>query len=469
MGDRQPEPNHRLAAVMRAAGMSNKALARNLQKVSQSDGGEPVWTAHGQVGRWLRGEIREPNLRNRQLATRILGEALGRPVSMEEIGYPDGSASLCTQAGGYQTNLVASVEALSQLTRADLQDGRGATELVAVPAEWGAMLLRWFMDGDDETVDPKRKWLPVSPWDVEAVRDARSMFSTYDYKFGGGRPKALVAKFLDSEVIPRLPTVSPHTEVGREFFQEAAALARLAGWTAYDTGAHGLAQRYLMQAFRLARAAGDKALCGRILAGMSHQANYLGHHQQAVDLARAAHQRAGGAATPTAMSLFFAMEARAHSAMQDGSRAREALSAAETWHGQRNIANDPDWITYFDEAELHAELAHCFRDLGEPQLATKHAALSINSSESMYVRSLSFCRTVLATGHFLNADLDEALKVASEVVDTAAHLKSARVLSYLNDFSARITRTHGADLRVQIFLKHVRESLPNSPRLAHIA
>ena len=57
------------------------------------------------------------------------------------------------------------------------------------------------------------------------------------------------------------------------------ALTRLAGWTAYDTGAHGLAQRYLFQAFRLAKAAGDKPLCGRILAGMSHQANFLGHYE----------------------------------------------------------------------------------------------------------------------------------------------------------------------------------------------
>ncbi len=39
-----------------------------------------------------------------------------------------------------------------------------------------------------------------------------------------------------------------------------AELTKLAGWAAYDLEKHGLAQRYLIQALRMARAAGDAAL-----------------------------------------------------------------------------------------------------------------------------------------------------------------------------------------------------------------
>ncbi|MGC5022192.1 hypothetical protein [Micromonospora sp. DT47] len=46
---------------------------------------------------------------------------------------------------------------------------------------------------------------------------------------------------------------------------------------AYDDGEHGLAQRYLIQALRLAQASNSTALGAYVLAGMSDQANLLGH------------------------------------------------------------------------------------------------------------------------------------------------------------------------------------------------
>jgi hypothetical protein len=53
---------------------------------------------------------------------------------------------------------------------------------------------------------------------------------------------------------------------------------------------------------RLANAGGDRMLGGRILAGMSHQANFLGYFDHAINLARAAQRGAAGHATPTAMA-----------------------------------------------------------------------------------------------------------------------------------------------------------------------
>ncbi len=125
-----------------------------------------------------------------------------------------------------------------------------------------------------------------------------------------------------------------------------------------------------------------------------------------------------------------------------------------------NPDEDPDWIRYFDRAELHAEAAHCFRDLGDPELAVVHADASIDASETLYVRSLSFCRTVLATGHLLANELDEALRIAKGVVDTAAELRSFRVVSYLNDFRDRLG-SHADERAVQEFVDYAEQKLPS--------
>ncbi len=301
---------------MRRAGVSNKGLGRRVRELSESDWGSgPVRADHVQVSRWLAG--RHPHPRTCRLIARALAEKLGRRVPLDEIGYGDTAAG--PDVGlEYPADVAASVTALGQLTHSDLHDA-AVSGLEVVPDAWSRLLVRWLVDSDHEQSRPPADPRLVTATDVDAIRDATMMFGNYDYKFGGGRPKPLVAKFLEIEVLPHLPHVSLTNPVGREYFREVAALTRLAGWTAYDAGAHGQAQRYLTQAFRLAKAVGDKALCGRILAGMSHQANFLGHHQLAVDLATAAHQGARGYTTPTLVALFLVMKARAHASLWPGS------------------------------------------------------------------------------------------------------------------------------------------------------
>ncbi|MDQ4037112.1 MAG: regulator [Actinomycetota bacterium] len=295
------------------------------------------------------------------------------------------------------------------------------------------------------------------------MRSATRMLADWDYRYGGGRSRLLVAQCLATEALPLARQVSSTSPLGRDYLSAVAALARLAGWTAYDIGSHGAAQRFLTLALNLAREADDRALGGRILAGMSHQANYLGQYHRAVELARAAHAGARGQATPTSMALFYAMEARALAAMGDEGRCTRALNQAEHALAQGNSNDDPEWIRFFDAAELHAELAHCFRDLGRAQLAGEHAQRSIQESDTVYVRSLSFCRAVLATAHLQRRDLEQALQIACTVVDTAAQLRSRRVITYIHDFH-RLLLPYGVDKQVAVFDEYVSTHLPELER-----
>ena len=81
--------------------------------------------------------------------------------------------------------------------------------------------------------------------DVEVIRSATRMLASWDYQYGGGRSRLLVGQCLATEALPLARQVSPSTTIGREYLTAVAALARLAGWTAYDIGSHGSAQRLL--------------------------------------------------------------------------------------------------------------------------------------------------------------------------------------------------------------------------------
>ena len=64
---------------------------------------------------------------------------------------------------------------------------------------------------------------------------------------------------------------------------------------AVDTGQPGLAQRYYIQALRLAQAAGDRGYGGYVLAAsMSHLAAQLGNPREIAQLARAAQEGRAG-------------------------------------------------------------------------------------------------------------------------------------------------------------------------------
>lgn len=427
-------PNERLDALMKEAGVGPKGLARKMRDFSLTDGGTPLKTAHGNVQKWLSGETRQPERRACEVLCVVLGGLIGRRLTVRELGWAlEEASSNCGDT--FPQTLTESVTALEVLTAGSSI----STKLVVVPQAWADLLVNALFgsEGSVQVEVPSR----ITEMEVRSVHDAVAMFSSFDYKYGGGRSKSLVAKFFETSVLPCIRNADPSTEIGRQYFQASAMLARLAGWTAYDMGEHGLAQRYLYNGFKLAKVARDKPLCGRLLAGMSHQANFLGHYEHAVHLARAAAHIAEGYATPTVMSLFHAMEARAQASLGNEQGVTLALAAAERFMNSRNVEDDPDWIKYFDEAELHAEYAHSYRDLGRPEIAMNFAASSIAEADSLYVRSVQFVRTVYATAHIQERELDEAVAVASSVVDTVAHLDSHRLICYLVDFRRRL---HGA-------------------------
>ncbi|SEK31731.1 hypothetical protein [Nonomuraea pusilla] len=438
------EPNHQLAAVMARAACSNKALARRVQDVAASHGAD-IRCDHVSVKRWLDG------MHPRGLTPHFIAEALtrklGERVTVRDIGMMYAEATPFTTSSLKQSDCLA--DDVTVLVSGDLSANPQVVESDISADSWNDSMVTWLINPVPPP-KPLAEGRLVTASSVEAVRETTAMFAKLDYRFGGGHARSTVVQYIAMEVEPLLKHVRSDTALGKEFLSETAAMLRLTAWMAYDTGRHGLAQQYMTKALHLAREAGNRMLGGRILAGMSHQANYLGHYAMAVNLARAAQMGAMGAATPTAMALFSAMEARALASQGDKVACSRALGEAERWFERRVPEEDPVWLKYFDEAELAAEFAHCFRDLGQHHRARDRVLESVELSESLYVRSLSFVRTILATSHVANGDLDHGLAVAREVVTTVADLRSARTRRYVREFTKQLAR-YGNDPRVREF------------------
>lgn len=240
--------------------------------------------------------------------------------------------------------------------------------------------------------------------------------------------------YLHTSVAPLL-RASYTEEVGRNLFTVTAELTKLAGWAAYDLEEHGLAQRYLIQSLRMARAAEDAALSAEILAAMSHQATYVGRPGDAVDLARAAQIAARSAGLPALEAGCHMVEAHGHAARSDGRFFGVSLNAAERAFN-RGGSNRPRWLDYLDSAYMSAKAGRCFLDLGEHNRAATLARKSLDMSDG-YQRGRVFNLCLLSSS-LATEDPREALRVGAFALELSGAVESRRTHAYLRDVRARL-------------------------------
>ena len=178
------------------------------------------------------------------------------------------------------------VDVAAELWRGDMQRRNLLRGVGFSAAAFIAPAMRWLTSPLEERPSGRGDLLVGEP-DIEMVRRITGVYRTLDNQYGGGHVRESVVRFLDAEVAVLLRG-RYDVDTGAALLSAAAETTQLAGWASYDVGMNGLAQRYMVQALRLAAAAGDRALGAEILAAMSHQAAYMRASVEAVDLARAA-------------------------------------------------------------------------------------------------------------------------------------------------------------------------------------
>ncbi|GAA0408060.1 hypothetical protein GCM10009530_70460 [Microbispora corallina] len=427
------DPNRLLQQHLAEAGLSRAGLARRLNGLGSARGLRGMRYDHGSVLRWIGG--RRPREPVPALLAEIFSLRLGRQVSAEDLGMPCGAvpSDLGQEFPHTWEEGVASVTAL---WKADVERRRFLLDSTFALGAGSAGIVHWLTKAPRERLSadgPRR----VGVSDVAAIREVTRSFSELDNRFGGGSIRGPVVRYLHTAVTPLLRDGSYGEGTGRALATAAAELTRLAGWMTYDLEQHGLAQRYLIQALGLARNAGDHGLGGEILAGMSHQAVYIGHPRHGLDLARAAAAAAQRSGVFSLAAEARVLEAHAHARMGDAAACGVALHEAEVAFDRRSPTDEPPWIGYFDEAYMSAKVAHCLRDLGDGARAVRHARRSLRM-DGRYVRGKMFNLSLLASALVQQGEIEEACATAHSALDLAGGIQSARTTTYVRDMRRRL-------------------------------
>ncbi|WP_370419875.1 MFS transporter [Streptomyces sp. QH1-20] len=492
---REPRgPNEKLGTVLALAGISNAGLARRVNDLG-AQRGLTLRYDKTSVARWVSKGMVPQGAAPHLIAAAIAGK-LGRPVPLHEIGLAD--ADPAPEVGlSFPRDVGQAVRSATELYRLDLAGRRGgggiwqslagsfAVSAYATPAS------RWLISPTDASVAREApaaaaagtkdgeaststngtggtngsngtsgggshvggstdNGLPqrVGHSDVAKLREAADDARRWDSKYGGGDWRSsMVPECLRVDAAPLL-LGSYSDEVGRALFGATAELTRLAGWMAFDTGQQEAAQRYYIQALRLARAAADVPLGGYVLASMSLQATYRGFADEGVDLAQAALERNRGLATARTMSFFRLVEARAQAKAGDAQACAAALKAAEGWlERARSGDADPPWLGFHSEERFAADAAECYRDLRMPRQVQRFTEQALARPTEEFVRSHGLRLVVSAVAELESGNLDAACAAGTRAVEVAGRISSARTTEYVRDLLHRL-EPYGDEPRV---------------------
>lgn len=430
---RERGPNGRLGDLLGVAGVSNAGLARRVNDLGARRGLSLRYDKTS-VARWV-GKGMTPQGPVPHLIAAVLAERLGRPVPLEEIGLDDSRPVDPDLGLAFPRDVGEAVRTATDLWRHDHVNRRELLAGTFAVTAYGTPMARWLITPADARAEHRGGGPHVGHSDVTKLREAAEEARRWDSKYGGGDWRAsMVPECLRCDATPLLRG-SYHDDVGRRLFGATAELSRLAGWMAFDTGQHEVAQRYYIQALRLARAAADVPLGGYVLASMSLQATYRGNPDIAVDLAQAAIERNKGIATSRVTGFLHLVEARAHARGGDAAGCGRALNAAEAHlERARSGDDDPEWIDFFTWDRLCADGAECYRDLGVPE-RTRHftvQALAGLRGEA-YQRSHGLRLAVGAQAELRAGEVEAACAAGRQALEIADRVHSSRNAAYLNN------------------------------------
>ncbi|MCX5438244.1 MULTISPECIES: MFS transporter [unclassified Streptomyces] len=460
MSREQRGPNEKLGTVLALAGISNAGLARRVNDLG-AQRGLTLRYDKTSVARWVsKGMV--PQGAAPHLIAAAIGQKLGRPVPLHEIGLAD--ADPAPEVGlAFPRDVGAAVKSATELYRLDLagrRTGGGIWQSLAgsfAVSAYATPASRWLITPADSSVARDAPPLEsggdntsqkVGHSDVQKLREAAEDARRWDSKYGGGDWRSsMVPECLRVEAAPLL-LGAYSDDVGRALFGASAELTRLAGWMAFDTGQQEAAQRYYIQALRLARAAADVPLGGYVLASMSLQATYRGFGDEGVDLAQAALERNRGLATARTMSFFRLVEARAHARAGDAHAAGAALRAAEGWlERARDGDHDPSWLGFYSYDRFAADAAECYRDLKAPRQVRRFTEQALSKPTEEFVRSHGLRLVVSAVAELESGNLDAACEQGTRALEVAGRISSARTTEYVKDLLHRL-EPYGDEPRV---------------------
>ncbi len=262
--------------------------------------------------------------------------------------------------------------------------------------------------------------------------DAAAMqaFRKADLQVGGGQLYATVARYLKTQVAPRLVLCDPGDNEG--VFTPAAAISEMAGWMAHDAGQDDVAGQHFGRALDLVSVGGDRQVRAHILASIAHLAHHLGDPGEALRASRdGLTVLVSGPRDPDLEAHLLALEARGHAALGEPGKAVLCLGLAERALEASRGEPRSEWVSVFDQGALASDAARCMRQLGELGEARRQAQRVFAMRPPGGPRSRAFGMFVHANVLVAQGEPDEACAMAAEILEATNALSSHIVVQQL--------------------------------------
>ncbi|MFF4581312.1 transcriptional regulator [Streptomyces sp. NPDC001389] len=421
------QPNALLDALLAEAGMSHAGLAAHVNQAGRSRG-LALRYEHTAVSRWLKGQ--RPRGQVPDLICEVLGGRLHRPVGLDDIGLgvPGGQTPHATRLSGF-------VDRAAALWRSD-ELGRPAQLTAQALTGTPAVIPVWEWENPPEDADVSRSGTHrIGPEHIETLRAARAHYELMYRRAGGMATRARIVRFLGSETAPMLRGSYPD-DLGRRLYRATGSLVAVAGICAYDSDAHGLAQRYFHQALRLAKASGDRGLGAYVIALLVNQSLHLRDFRQAVAFAEAALRAAGSRITPALAADLYAMQAKAYAQLGDTAAALACIRRAEAAAERIRPGTEPAETGYVQPGLVNVQVAEALLSLGDLDGAHEQAAEAVGTpahDRGRVHRLAMLCEIQLRQG-----EADRAASSAAEMAERARGMESLRLRDRLRTVRAAL-------------------------------
>ncbi len=271
----------------------------------------------------------------------------------------------------------------------------------------------------------------------------------------GGDDVLSLAQYHYGWVAGLLDRASYDDATGRKLHSALAELGQLCGWSAYDAGDFGLAQRYNIAALRAAHTADDRPLGAHILGEMAYQTTHQGKPPEAITFIDTALAGPRGQQTPRLLAQLHIQRAHIFAAMNDTPGCTAAISQARTHVEQSPMDDDPSYLYWVRPAEITSSAGECLLQLGQADRAATLIDEGIAMFDAPFDRDRQYYLTHLAEARARpgkQRDLEAAAGKGIEAIQLAESLSSTLNANRIRSLTRQL-KPHAQVPAVRAFLE----------------
>ncbi|MGB8944967.1 MAG: transcriptional regulator [Streptomyces sp.] len=444
--------NEVLAGCLDELGWSPKVLARKLNRVfgmgTVAETAPYHWRDTGGV----------PRSPLPAMAAYVMSQELGRVVSVDQLWQgraADTPMLIAADASlGYSWNVQGLGHIVEDWVLGGLLDRR---RFLAISGSGLLAVVSQYLDGTagrgafSPRIANEGRGDPL----VTQVEQNLPLLQLLDDENGGARHLPYVgAQF---RAVGLLLHEGAHTDAATtRLIRALAEIGQLAGWMAFDSADHGLAQRYFATALRAAHQVNDRALCAHILADMSFQAATRQHPADAIALGEAARRASDGGPTSVRASVLSRLAHGYATAGRSVDFARTSGLARELIEQRPDAKLEPRWMYFLTPNHLECQAGYSLIGLGrsalqqgdrsagrnfvrEGEALLETGAHGVEKGDPSQRRAL-FEGAWLALGYSASSELERVCDVARTAVSRLETVQSPRSTALLQQLAVELRR-----------------------------